>query len=165
MSANYSNEPQERKVTVEELGWIELEPSSSIEELLKRKYRYLIPPEVLNKKPTVTRKVRRRIVLYDAGGEEYAEQMHKQMLENGDRPAGLEDAIEINYLFPSSEKYCHLYFVFLDEESMCNDKDGVLCVIMLVWLIHHALMLCPSSRLWPENTRFVAIREEQYLDS
>ena len=167
---------------------IELDPSVSCDERKRRgnyaeddfhhRSRYITAAN-----SHLTRKVRRTIVLYkNDGGYVATEEMIRRMRQNKDRPAGVDDALEFGYEFPSRQLRNPI--VFLDPDSFYLTDKGDLgdrpAATMLcggigwggpdrpTWrtLSLGATVRDSAVDLWPWDSsfRFAAVRKEDYLD-
>ena len=151
-------------VTVEELGWIKVDPAVSFAERVKRGNYAYVNPKITEKASSSTRKVRRRIVLYDSRGLVSAEEMKQRIRANGDEPASLDDALEVGFLFPDRQRKNSI--VFINEDSVCKDHNGSRCApVLSSQHDSRKLRLDPLAGAWREGIRFAAIREEEYLDT
>jgi hypothetical protein len=155
---------------ITELGWITLETDLSVADRIQRcKFKYVNSNYKRKQyQYRLQRAVRRRIVLYDTllldpHATIKTKVMRDRILENGDRPAGLDDALEIAFSFPYPKRPGSI--VFLDNIAHYDVSFfGVIRDPACPRLVPAGLLLNHLSLLWNARSKFAAVREEEYLD-
>lgn len=154
------------RVKTRELGVIYIDPDVPLEKRIsKAKFKCVDWPSDADLKPwptenllSVKQKVRRRIVLYPgAEREEYnSEQIIAFMRENGDEPAGLDDALAIAptlLLKWLESEFGSSQIEFLAEHSIATGPDGKKYSPMLEY-----------SRSWTDDDRSKKLIAEEVGD-
>lgn len=106
----------------------------------------------------LTKAGKREIMLYDPKGDASSGEMIRRMAENGDRPAVLDDALELGYKFPARQRQNPI--VFLGEETVWRGPDGNRrAPVLREWSDERGLDLCWFGDAWHAGCRFAAVRE------
>lgn len=153
------------KELVEDLGWIEIDPTVPFEERKRRgNYKGGVHSNITADKSQLKRKVRRHIVLYDPQGYVSNEDMKRRIRENGDRPCDLDDGLGIGEIFPKRQVVNPL--PLLNETAVCLGSDRDECApVLYYWGGTRKLDLSLLAGDWDRGYRFPAVREEEYLDT
>ena len=151
---------------VKELGWIEIDPAIPFQKRLSFcDFDGGVEPEIISYQSSLSRKVRRRIYLYDFGNHASDSQIKRRMRANGHRPCDVDDGVGIAFMFPEVNRENPL--VLLDGGSVCLTKYGRRCApcFGMDWngKCKFDLSLLPGH--WISNYFFPAVGEEVYVNA
>lgn len=137
---------------------IEIDPNVSFEVRVQRGNYGFVNENIRPANFNLTKSGKRRIVLYDPKGDVSSKEMTRRMAENGDRPAVLDDALELGYKFPDRQRKNPI--VFLGEETVWQGPGGDRRVpVLSEWYDLRELSLSWFDRDWFAFCRFAAVRE------
>jgi len=137
---------------------IEIDPRVPFEERVRRGNYDYVNENITPDNFKLTKSGKRKIVLYDPKGAVSSEEMIRRMTENQDRPAVLDDALELGYKFPERQRQNPI--VFLGEETLWRYPDGDRRVPVLGrWGGGRQLDLGWFGLGWRASYRFAAVRE------